>query len=150
MPLPPPPAEGEYLLVPPSPRGRTACPSHLHQQRVNTCWFHLPQHGRTACCFHLHHKRSCRRPPPRHPFRCKDYPGWRARLGTINVSADSISAVSREADGIATSSRRVAGVCHPAVSIAADSLTTCGPLEASGFGPDFVLNFWAFKGGGGH
>ncbi|MGH0136647.1 UNVERIFIED_CONTAM: hypothetical protein FKN15_024452 [Acipenser sinensis] len=71
-------------------------------------------------------------------------PAGGARLGTINVSADSISAVSWEVAGIATSSRRVAGVCHPAVSIGADSLATCGPLEASGSGPGLCAGLLGF------
>ncbi|MGH0149106.1 UNVERIFIED_CONTAM: hypothetical protein FKN15_014313 [Acipenser sinensis] len=67
-----------------------------------------------------------------------------ARLGTINVSADSISAVSWEAAGIVTSCRRMAGVCHPTVSITVDSLTTCGPLEASSSGPGLCAGLLGF------
>ncbi|MGH0153175.1 UNVERIFIED_CONTAM: hypothetical protein FKN15_025408 [Acipenser sinensis] len=82
--------------------------------------------------------------PPSSLSAARTTPAGGARLGTINISADSISAVSWEAAGIATSSRRVAGVCHTAVSIAVDSLMTCGPLEASGPGPGLCVGLLGF------
>ncbi|MGH0123314.1 UNVERIFIED_CONTAM: hypothetical protein FKN15_067763 [Acipenser sinensis] len=33
------------------------CLRHLHQQRMNTCWFRLNRHGRTACRSQLHQQR---------------------------------------------------------------------------------------------
>ncbi len=127
LPLPPPPAEGEYLLVPPSPTWEDCLllpPPPQEELQETTPQASFPLQGLPRL----------------------EGPDWGLLMSLLTAFPLSAGKLME----LPPAAEEWQECATPLSALLLTALRPVGPLKPPVLAQDFVLNFWAFKGGGGH